>query len=295
MTEQAMATAPTVARRSALKHRRTRLPVFPLALLGITLLMALVPDLLAPHDPYLQSLRARFTPPVWLEGGSWAYPLGTDALGRDMLSRIIHGASISLMVAVFSLIVGGGIGTVIGLVSGYFGGRLDTVLMRFADGMLAFPIIMFAFLLAVTMGPSLSTVVIAIGVVIWARYARIIRGEVLSLKERDFVKLARIAGCTHLRILAVHIFPNVMNTLVVLLTLQLGWVIIVEASLSFLGAGIPQPTSAWGSLIAEGRNSLYRGWWVSTLPGVALMLVVLSFNTMGDWLRDRLDPRLRQD
>ncbi len=257
--------------------------------------MALVPDLLAPHDPYVQSLRTRFRPPVWQEGGSWTHAFGTDALGRDIFSRVIHGARVSLLAGIFSLVVGGAIGTAIGLVSGYFGGRIDTLMMRLADSVLSFPIILLAFLLAVTLGPSLGTVVVSVGAILWARYARIVRGEVLAIRDRDYVKLARIAGCSNLRIIAVHIFPNVANTLIVLLTMQFGWVIIVEASLSFLGAGIPPPTSAWGSMISDGRATLTRAWWVATLPGVALMLVVLSFNLIGDWLRDRLDPRMRQD
>jgi len=279
----------------ALWRRWKRPPIVPVLILLAVVVMALVPELLAPHGPYDQSLRMRFRPPAWVTGGTWAHPFGTDALGRDMLSRIIHGARVSLLVALYSLMVGGVIGTTIGLISGYFGGRTDAILMRLADSMLAFPIILLAFLLAVTMGPSLTTVVVAIGVIIWARYARIIRGEVLSLRERDFVQLARIAGASHFRIIATHILPNVANTLIVLLTMQLGWIIIVEASLSFLGAGIPPPTSAWGSMIAEGRSSLMRAWWVATMPGFALMLVVLSFNLLGDWLRDVLDPRLRQD
>ena len=293
------AAAAPAARRSwtprAVWRRWKRPPVFPCLVLLALVVMALVPDLLAPHDPFAQSLRTRFRPPVWADGGNWTHVLGTDALGRDILSRIIHGARISLVAGIFSLIVGGAIGTTIGLVSGYFGGRTDTILMRLADSVLSFPIILLAFLLAVTLGPSLWTVVISVGAILWARYARIVRGEVLAIRDRDFVKLARIAGCSDLRILAVHIFPNVANTLIVLLTMQFGWVIIVEASLSFLGAGIPPPTSAWGSMISDGRATLTRAWWVATLPGVALMLVVLSFNLIGDWLRDRLDPRLRQD
>lgn len=275
--------------------RARHVPLLPVVFLLIVLVMATVPGWLTPYGPFTQSLRDRFLPPFWEHGGSLAHPLGTDALGRDLLSRIIHGARVSLAVALFSLLFGGGVGAAIGMVSGYFGGRIDTVLMRFADSMLAFPIILFAFLLAVTLGASLFNVVLAIGLIIWARYARIIRGEVLSLRERDFVKLAKIAGCSTWRILVVHIFPNIVNTLVVLLTLQVGWVIIVEASLSFLGAGIPQPTAAWGSMIAEGRDSLATAWWVATLPGVALMFTVLSFNMLGDWLRDFLDPKLRQD
>lgn len=275
--------------------RRSRPPLFSFSVLFVVLVMAAIPGLLAPHDPNAQSLVLRYRPPFWLERGSLDYALGTDSLGRDILSRIIHGTRVSLTVAGFALLVGGFVGTTIGMVSGYLGGRVDAVLMRLADSMLAFPMILFAFLLAVTMGASLSTVVIAVSTVIWARFARVLRGEVLSLRERNFVKLAQIAGCSTTRILLFHILPNVMNTLLVLLTLQLGWVIIVESSLSFLGAGIPPSTPAWGSMIAEGRTTLTRAWWAATMPGIALMLTVLSFNLLGDWLRDVFDPKLRQD
>ena len=272
-----------------------RPPWFALFVVAAVLAMSVAPQLLSGHDPNAQSLRARFLPPFWLERGTLQYPLGTDGLGRDILSRLVYGTRISIFVAVLALLVGGVIGGCLGLISGYARGWVDVVLMRLADSMLAFPMILLAFLLAVTVGASLSTVVIAVALVIWARFARVIRGEVLSLRERNFVKLARIAGCGTPRILRVHILPNVFNTIVVLLTLQLGWVIIVESSLSFLGAGIPPPTPAWGSMIAEGRSSLTRAWWVCTMPGIALMLTVLSFNLIGDWLRDVIDPKLRQD
>jgi peptide/nickel transport system permease protein len=272
-----------------------RPPWFALLVVVAMLTMAAVPDLLSGHDPNAQALRARFLPPFWLERGTLVYPLGTDGLGRDILSRIVHGTRVSLLVATLALLVGGLVGGSLGLISGYARGWIDIVIMRLADSMLAFPMILLAFLLAVTVGASLWTVVIAVALVIWARFARVIRGEVLSLRERNFVKLARIAGCGTPRILWVHILPNVFNTVMVLLTLQLGWVIIVESSLSFLGAGIPPPTPAWGSMIAEGRASLTRAWWVCTMPGLALMLTVLSFNLIGDWLRDVLDPKLRQD
>lgn len=300
MTVQSVAgppAAPLLARlsksfgRLAARHPPWLAFIIVLALL----VMALVPDLLAPHDPNLQSLRTRLRPPVWQTGGSSTFLLGTDSLGRDILSRIIYGTRVSLSVAGLALLVGGAIGTVLGLVSGFFGRWTDIVLMRLADSMLAFPMILLAFLLAVTVGASFSTVIIAVSLVIWARFARVIRGEVLSLRERNFVKLAQIAGCSTTRILAVHIVPNVFNTLVVLLTLQLGWVIIVESSLSFLGAGIPPPTPAWGTMIAEGRATLTRAWWASGMPGIALALTVLSFNLIGDWLRDILDPKQRQD
>jgi peptide/nickel transport system permease protein len=274
---------------------RARLPWLAFLILCVLLVLAAMPQVFAPHDPFKQSLIARFRPPFWAEGGSLAYPLGTDALGRDILSRIIYGSRVSLTVAAFALFFGGVIGTGIGLASGYFRGRMDAFLMRVADSMLAFPMILFAMLLAVSIGSGTMTVVIAVSLVIWARFARIIRGEVLSLRERGFVKLAQIAGCSTSRILLVHILPNILGTLAVLLTVQLGWVIIVEASLSFLGAGIPPPMPAWGSMIAEGRTSLTRAWWASTMPGIALMLTVLSFNTIGDWLRDAIDPKMRRN
>jgi peptide/nickel transport system permease protein len=210
------------------------------------------------------------------------------------MTRVIYGARISLAAGLLTVLLAGFVGAAIGLLAGFYGGRIDTVLMRAADSILAFPIILFALILAVTMGPSFINVITAIAIVLWARYARVIRSEVLSLKERDFVSQARIAGCSALRIIAHHLFPNTLNTLIVLLTLQIGYVILVEASLSFLGAGIPPPTPAWGSMVAEGRDYITRAWWVSFFPGMAIMLIVLSLNLLGDWVRDRLDPKLRQ-
>ncbi len=273
--------------------RVRRPPWFPVLVIGVLLAAVVAPELLAPHDPLKQSLLMRLRPPAWLEGGTWQHPLGTDALGRDLLSRIIHGTQTSLSAAGLTLLVGGAIGTLAGLVSGYAGGRADAVLMRLADATLAFPVILFAFLLAIAIGPGVWTVVIAVSLEIWARFARVVRGEVMGLRERNFVKLARVAGCGPAHILRVHIFPNIVNTLVVLLTLQIGWVIIMEASLSFLGAGIPPPAPAWGTMIAEGRQTLMRAWWTAVMPGAALLLTVLAFNLLGDWLRDLLDPKQR--
>ena len=269
-------------------------PVIPLAIIGLIVFTATFAPLLTPYSTTKPSLAERLTPPVWESEGSWDHPLGTDALGRDMATRLMFGGRVSMLVAVLTLILGGGIGTVIGLFAGYYGGRLDSVLMRIADSTLAFPIILFAILLVVTLGASMANVVIAIALVLWARYARVIRGEVLALRERDFIARARVAGCSDLRILLVHLFPNTANTLLVLLTLQVGWVIIVEASLSFLGAGIPPPTPAWGAMVADGREYVDTAWWVSAFPGVAIMLTVIAFNLVGDWLRDALDPKLRQ-
>jgi peptide/nickel transport system permease protein len=283
---------PAVAERSPARVRGV--PVVSAAIIVVFVLVAIFAGVLSPADPYEQSLRLRFTPPVWEEGGSWKYPLGTDQLGRDLLSRMIHGARISLAAGVLTVFLAGAIGAAFGLVAGYHRGRVDSVLMRITDATLSFPVIMLALILAVTVGPSFTNVVIAIAVILWARYARVIRGEVLSLMERDFIAQARIAGCSAWRIIWHHLLPNTLNTLVVLLTLQVGYVIVVEASLSFLGAGIPPPRPAWGSMIADGRDYITSAWWVSFFPGLAILLVVLAFNLVGDWLRDTLDPRLRQ-
>jgi len=215
-------------------------------------------------------------------------------MGRDLLTRLLYGARISLLVGVLGLLVGGGVGAALGLIAGYAGGRLDAFLMRVTDTTLSFPIILLAILLVVILGSSLLTVVFSVALVLWARFARVIRGEVLSIRERDFVAQARIAGSSSVRIILVHLFPNVLNTLVVLLSLQIGWVIIVEASLSFLGAGVPPPTPTWGSMIAEGRDYIASAWWVSFFPGLAILVTVLAFNLCGDWLRDALDPTMRQ-
>lgn len=271
-----------------------RAPWIPATIIAVMTLMAVLAPLLAPHDPISQSLREKLLPPFWMQGGTTKYLLGTDAFGRDILSRLIHGARVSLMVAGLALFAGGGVGLAIGIVAGYLGGFIDNVLMRLVDAAFTFPAILFALLLAVTMGQGLGTLVIAISLLLWASFARIIRGEVLALKSRDFVALAKVRGCSPTRIMATHILPNVLNTFMVLVTLNIGVVIIAEASLSFLGAGIPPPTPTWGLMVSEGRGRIADAWWVSLIPGVAITLLVLSVNLFGDWLRDRLDPRLRQ-
>jgi peptide/nickel transport system permease protein len=286
LPEVAIAAEPAGARR--------RWPVVSLGIIAAFVLAALLAPLLALPDPYEQSLRLKFRPPVWEERGSWAHPLGTDRLGRDVLSRIAWGARVSLAAGVVTVLLASAFGAAVGLVAGYYGGRVDAALMRVTDATLSFPVILLALILAVTIGPSFTNVVIAIAVILWARYARVIRGQVLTLMELDFIAQARIAGAGAWRIISRHLLPNTFNTLVVLVTLQIGYVIIVEASLSFLGAGIPPPTPAWGSMIAEGRDFITSAWWVSFFPGLAILLVVLAFNLLGDWLRDTLDPRLRQ-
>ena len=271
-----------------------RVPWIPALIIGAMLAMAVFAPLLAPYSPIDQTLKDKLLPPVWMEGGSAKYLLGTDGFGRDILSRLIHGARVSLMVAALALTAGGGVGLTIGIVAGYVGGAVDAVLMRLVDAAFTFPAILFALLLAVTMGQGMTTLVLAISLLLWASFARVIRGEVLALKQRDFVALAKARGCSSARIMATHILPNVLNTFMVLVTLNIGVVIVAEASLSFLGAGIPPPTPTWGLMVSEGRGRIASAWWVSMIPGVAITLLVLSVNVFGDWLRDRLDPRLRQ-
>ncbi|MBM84642.1 MAG: peptide ABC transporter permease [Rhodospirillaceae bacterium] len=271
-----------------------KLPWASILIIGSMVLAALFAPWLTPYSPIEQSLPEKLLPPFWEAKGSTKYLLGTDIFGRDMLTRLLHGAQVSLIVTALSLLVGGGVGLMIGIISGYIGGRVDSILMRMVDAAFTFPAILFALLLAVTMGQGLGTLVVAISLLLWAGFARVIRGEVLALKERDFIALAKVHGCSEVRIMVTHILPNVMNTFMVLLTLNVGIVIVAEASLSFLGAGIPPPTPSWGLMVAEGRGKITSAWWLSLIPGIAITLVVLAFNLFGDWLRDRLDPKLRQ-
>ncbi len=227
-------------------------------------------------------------------GGSATYLLGTDHLGRDILTRIIFGARISLIVAAVTLIVGGGLGVLLGLLSGYYGGWVDEVLMRLVDVILSLPLILVALVLVVAIVQSFEMIIGVLAVWIWPRFARMVRGEVLQLKTLDYIALAKVAGASTPRILLVHLFPGTINTLIVVATLQVGIVILVEASLSFLGAGVPPPDPAWGSMVAAGRDRLVDAWWGATMPGVAILITVMSLNLFGDWLRDTLDPKLRQ-
>jgi peptide/nickel transport system permease protein len=271
-----------------------RYPVVPLALLVCLLALpaALAPQI-APYDPLRGSLAKRLKPPVWMDGGTSEHLLGTDKLGRDILSRMIYGARVSLAVSMIAIVVGGVIGVALGLASGYFGGKTDSLLMRLVDISLSLPTILLALVLVAAVGPSFSTVIIVLVVLLWARYARLVRGETLVIKERDFIARARVAGASHMRIMFRYIFPNVVNSLTVLATLQVGYVILLESALSFLGAGLPRPTPAWGLMIADGRELIVTAWWVSMFPGLAIMLTVLALNLLGDWLRDHLDPKLR--
>lgn len=270
-------------------------PLIPALILIAIALVAIFADVLAPHDPQIGSLARRFRPPAWQDGGSTAYFLGTDHVGRDVLSRLIFGARVSMIVGLAAVLVAGSIGTLLGIVSGYLGGWADQVIMRVTDTWLALPALTFAIFLAAIVGPSELNIIIILGGVYWTRYARVIRGEVLSLKEREFVRLAIVAGCSKRVIMWRHILPNVINSAIVLATLMLGVVIVTEASLSFLGVGVPPPKPAWGLMLADGKKGLMVGyWWLTVLPGLCIMLMVLSANLLGDWLRVKLDPQLRQ-
>jgi peptide/nickel transport system permease protein len=270
-------------------------PLIPALILGVVAFVAIFANVLAPHNPEIGSLTARFRPPVWQTGGSTQYLLGTDQLGRDVLSRLIFGARVSMVVGFTAVIFAGAVGTTLGIISGYLGAWVDQVIMRITDTWLALPALMFAIFLAAIVGPSMWNIVMILGAVFWTRYARVIRGEVLSLKEREFVRLAIVAGCSKWTIMRRHILPNVINSSIVLGTLMLGQVIIAEASLSFLGVGVPPPEPAWGLMLSDGKQSLMVGrWWLSVLPGLCIMLMVLSANLLGDWLRVKLDPQLRQ-
>ncbi len=270
-------------------------PLVPVLILLFIAFVAIFADVLAPHDPQVGSLARRFKPPFWQEGGSLAYPLGTDHVGRDVLSRLIFGARVSMVVGITAVLVAGGIGTLLGILSGYLGGWADQVVMRVTDTWLALPALTFAIFLAAIVGPSELNIILILGLVYWTRYARVIRGEVLSLKQREFVRLAIVAGCSKSLIMRRHILPNVINSAIVLATLMLGVVIVTEASLSFLGVGVPPPKPAWGLMMADGKKGLMVGyWWLTVFPGICIMLMVLSANLLGDWLRVKLDPQLRQ-
>jgi peptide/nickel transport system permease protein len=270
-------------------------PWIATSLLGLLLFVALFANLLAPHDPEVGSLGERFRPPVWQQGGSEKFLLGSDHLGRDVLSRLIFGARVSVVVGFTAVLVAGVVGTLLGILSGYIGGWVDQVIMRVTDTWLALPALTFAIFLAAVVGPSEMNIVIILGLVYWTRYARVIRSEVLSLKERDFVRLAVVAGCSKRTIMRRHILPNVLNSAIVLGTLMLGVVVVTEAALSFLGVGVPPPKPAWGLMLADGKKGLMAGyWWLTVLPGCCIMLMVLSANLLGDWLRVKFDPQLRQ-
>ena len=290
-----------VSLKSKIFYVIRRWPVIPILILSIMVFIAVFAPLISPMGPKEINLRGRAAPPIWEK--EWydanpkneiTYLLGADHVGRDVLTRMFYGARISLAVAVISLPAGVVIGSAIGLVSGYYGGFIDEFSMRAVDVWNALPFLLIAILAAVTFGQEVWIVMVLLALVAWAGNVRNVRAEVLTLKTRDYVALAKIAGASDFRILMRHIFPGVVNTIVVLATLRVGGLILAEASLSFLGAGIPAQTPTWGNMISEGREWLSTAWWIARFPGIAILLVVMSVNFFGDWLRDRWDPRLRQ-
>ena len=268
--------------------------IMPVIVLFVVVVLAIFAPLVAPY-PYDQiNMSERLMPPFFMEEGNTSHILGTDHMGRDIMSRVIYGAQISFSIALLVIAITSSIGTVVGIIAGYTGGRTDAFLMRITDISLAFPAILIAILLAATLGPGYWTVVIALSFLGWAPYARLMRGEALQLREADFVTQARIIGASPIRVMIRHIFPNIINPLIVIVTLAVGMVILTEAVLSYIGAGIPPPNPSWGAMVEEGRVFIDTAWWISFFPGAAIGLVVLSGNFLGDWLRDKLDPRLRQ-
>ena len=271
-----------------------RYPIIPGLCLLPVIICGIFGPLFYPHDPTMMNLGGALKPPVFMTGGDVSYFLGTDHMGRDLLSRLIEGSRISLLIAVFGVLFAGFIGCTLGMLAGYIGGKTDEVIMRLVDAQMSIPALLLTILLAAALGVGITTIVISISVVFWTGYARVIRGETVSLKQREFVILAGITGCSKARILLKHILPNLISTITVLATLQLGRAILIEASITFLGVGLQPPDTAWGLMISEGRMYMGTAWWIPTFPGLALMVTVLGSNLMGDWLRDKFDPKLRQ-
>jgi peptide/nickel transport system permease protein len=269
--------------------------VFSIVVLVTVAVVSIFAPWVAPYDPVAQDLQARNLPPFWLEGGTLEHLVGTDSLGRDLLSRIIFGARISMIVGVSTVIIQTGLGVTIGLIAGFRRGWVDTIFMRIADVWLAIPFLVLAIAIAVLFGPGLVNTVLVLGLVGWVTYARVVRGEVLSVREREYVLAARTMGVKAFPMIRRHILPNVTASILVVATLQVSRMIIAEASLSFLGLGIQPPEAAWGSMIADGRDRLSLQWWVSTMPGIALLLTTLAINLLGDSLRDILDPKLGEN
>lgn len=267
--------------------------IVAVATLAVVVGMAVFAGVVSPHDPIEQDLARRFEPPMWVANGEPSHPIGTDALGRDLLSRIIHGSRVSLAVGAVTVVVQGGIGVALGLVAGYFGGKVDLIVMRAVDIQLTIPFLVLAIVVIGALGPSLVNTILVLGVTGWVVYARLVRAEILSVRERDFVVAARAVGCQADRILVRHLLPSASPSVVVIATLQVGRMITAEAFLSFLGLGVLPPTPTWGGMVADGRNYVASAWWVSTFPGLAIFCTVLAVNLLGDRLRDALNPTLQ--
>lgn len=281
---------PQLSPRPGLKA--SDLPWVSLLMLALIGTAAATAPLIAPQGPNEVDLRNTFLPPVF-DGGTWSHPLGTDQLGRDILSRLIWGSRISLTVSFFAIVFAGVVGTVVGMAAGYLGGVVDFVVGRLIEATLAIPTILMALALATIFQPSMRSVVIVIVLILWSTYARQARAETLAIKERDFVTLARVAGLSDLRIVRTHVLPNILSTLIVLAAFQVGFVVLLESSLGFLGLGVPPPDPSWGSMVGDGKGVIQSAWWISVFPGLAILTFVMVFNLLGDWLQIKLNPRYR--
>ena len=259
------------------------------------ILMAIFAPFITTHSPSMGDLRIRLLPPAWLEGGNWIYPLGTDAQGRDLLTRIIYGSRVSLAVGFLSVGISALVGTALGALTGYFRGKLDGIVSRFADLLMAFPFLIFAIGVMAFLGPGFTNLILALTFKGWVEFFRLVRGEMLAAKTEEYVEAAQVSGQSNAAIIIHEILPNITQSVFVLSTLRMGYLIIMEASLSFLGLGLPPQIPAWGSMVSAGRDYLLMAWWVSTIPGIAILILVLSINLFGEGLRDILDPRLKVD
>ena len=288
---------PTLAGRAlSLVGRARELPkAATLMLLLVLVIPAVFAPFVAPHDPLVppEGLRGRLEPPAFA-GGSWRFPLGSDQTGKDVLSRVIYGSRVSITIATTGIAISGTIGTALGLIAGYYRGIIEAVIMRLVDISFSIPPVLLALALAVILEPGFRTVLIVVGAQLWSVYTRQVRGDTLGVMQQDYIMRAKVAGSSDIRILFKHILPNITNTLIVLATLQVGFIILLEAGLSFLGVGMNPPTPSWGLMVADGRVLIVAAWWVALWPGLAILFTVFGFNLLGDWLRDRLDPRLRQ-
>lgn len=285
------AIAAAATRAGSVVGSARHLPLIPLVILAILVVSALLADVIAPHDPLKVNLTNALAPPFYHEGGSMAHPLGTDELGRDILSRLMHGGRVSLLLATSVIILGGVIGIPVGLLSGYVGGMTDAIIQRAVEAILSLPTIMVALVFVFVLGQTYASIILILSPFVAAEIARMVRGDALAIRRANYVSLARVAGASHLRVILRHILPNVAGTIIVVATLQVGALILVEASLSFLGVGVPPPTPAWGLMIDGGREYVATKYWLSLFPGLAIVLTVLSINWIGDWLRNVLDPK----
>ena len=275
-------------------HIIRRYPILPAIVLVAVAISAIFAPILTTYDPQYGDLAAQVSPPFWNEGGTTTHLLGTDALGRDIVARLLYGARLSLSIAGIVLVAGGITGTLLGMISGYYSGWVDEAIMRFVDLTLGVPFILVALVSVIVFGPSLELIIILLVIFSWSGFARQVRAETIRLKETDYISYAQLSGASIARIFVRHILPGVFNTVLVIATLQVGALIIAESSLSFLGVGIPAPRPAWGVMVADGRNFVHFAYWISLFPGLAIFLLSYALNFIGDWTRDRLDPRLRQ-